>query len=153
MGFMDSYKRLDNLCKDIFGSNEGVSSYIRWMEEANSPLRATVSWKDDYYALKKYRHIRNKIAHEVGATEQNMCSIADVEWVEGFYARIMNGDDPLAKHRRLTVQKKASKPEREYTPSVPQNEDRSDSRAGAFAGFAFVVVLAFILYLVHLFTK
>ena len=72
MGFMESYKYLDNLCKDMNGI--GITGYIKDMEqEANGDLHVA-GWKKDYLQLKHYRYIRNQIAHENYANERDMCS-------------------------------------------------------------------------------
>lgn len=32
MSFMEAYKRLDNLCKDLLSSDKGITEYIRQMD-------------------------------------------------------------------------------------------------------------------------
>ena len=88
MGFMSSYKHLDNLCRDING--KGISGYIEDMENKRSAAFRIRSWEDDYKNRKHYRWVRNQIAHENNADEDTMCEDGDVDWLEGFYARIMN---------------------------------------------------------------
>ena len=34
--FMESYKHLDKICKEIFNSEKGVTTYIDTMKEVNS---------------------------------------------------------------------------------------------------------------------
>ena len=31
--FFEEYKKLDNLCKDLLGSNQGVTQYVNEMEQ------------------------------------------------------------------------------------------------------------------------
>lgn len=104
MGFMQAYKRLDTLCRDLNGI--GVTGYIEDMEKAANGSRHVSGWKADYQRLKYYRHIRNQIAHEVDATEEELCSPEDAVWIEEFYQRILQQTDPLAIHY------KASRPQR-----------------------------------------
>ena len=62
MRFMESYKHLDNLCKDMNGI--GVTGYIKDMEQEHNGGFYVAGWKNDYMQLKHYRYIRNQIAHE-----------------------------------------------------------------------------------------
>lgn len=94
MGFMQAYKRLDALCRDLNGI--GVTGYIEDMGKAVNGSLYVSGWNADYRRLKYYRHIRNQIAHEVDATEETMCSREDVIWIEEFYQRILQCTDPVA---------------------------------------------------------
>ena len=106
MSFMESYKKLDNLCKDLLSSNTGVTSYINEMDACDYTAKNIPNWQLDYKQLKHYRHIRNKIAHETNATEKNMCKKADEKWVEFFYKKIINQKDPLSLYRKNKAKKK-----------------------------------------------
>lgn len=101
MGFMESYKRLDNLCKDLYRSDRGISSYISDMEQHTAAARWIPGWEEAYRTLKHYRHIRNQIAHETDMDEQALCTAADVRWIEGFRERLLNRTDPLAQYTRM----------------------------------------------------
>lgn len=94
MGFMESYKHLDNLCRDMNGI--GITGYIKDMEQEQNGGFYVAGWKNDYMQLKHFRYIRNQIAHENYADESNMCSAGDTAWLDGFYRRIMEQTDPLA---------------------------------------------------------
>ena len=94
MGFLEAYKYLDNLCKDMNGI--GVTGYIRDMEQESNGDFYVGGWKKDYLQLKHYRYIRNQIVHENYANESNMCSDKDTAWLDEFYQRIMRQTDPLA---------------------------------------------------------
>lgn len=98
MGFMNSYKQLDKLCRETNGI--GVTGYIQDMEHVPNGAHYVPGWKDDYYNLKHYRHIRNQIAHETDVDENTLCSKEDTSWVDGFYHRIMKGSDPLTLYRK-----------------------------------------------------
>ena len=76
MRFMESYKHLDNLCKDMNGI--GVTGYIKDMEQEHNGGFYVAGWKNDY------------------ADESNMCSAGDTAWLDEFYRRIMEQTDPLA---------------------------------------------------------
>lgn len=107
MGFMESYKHLDNLCKDMNGI--GVTGYIKDMEQMQNGSFYVAGWKKDYMQLKHYRYIRNQIAHENYADESNMCSAGDTVWLDEFYRRIMEQTDPLALCYKETGVRSSSK--------------------------------------------
>lgn len=94
MGFLEAYKYLDNLCKDMNGI--GVTGYIRDMEQESNGDFYVGGWKKDYLQLKHYRYIRNQIAHENYAHESDMCSFKDTAWLDEFYQHIIGQTDPLA---------------------------------------------------------
>ncbi len=113
MGFIEQYKRLDNLCKDLLGSTTGVTTYIEHLERIRH-----LGNEEDFRKLKHYRYIRNQIVHENNCTEANMTSEEDVRWIVNFHSRILNQTDPLALRH-----KQSEKPEeyrrasnRQYKP-------------------------------------
>lgn len=98
MKFLQTYKRLDHLCRDMNGI--GVTGYLEDMEQIPDGAYLVPGWKEDYDQLKYYRHLRNRIAHEVNADEEDLCSAADVAWLEAFYGRILGENDPLVLCRK-----------------------------------------------------
>ncbi len=104
--FQEKYKQLDLLCKDIFSSKEGVSEYIKEMENTNSQFsRYILDWANVYKQLKHMRWLRNQLAHEVGAFNFDLCSDYDLKWLNDFYNSILNRTDPLAQVGQLERQK------------------------------------------------
>lgn len=101
MGFLDSYKRLDNLCKDLLGTDKGVSRYIEELERCERIKFQIGNWHYDYDNLKRLRHIRNLIVHENDVTEDNLCDVNDIKWIEDFHQKIINQKDPLAQYQKL----------------------------------------------------
>ncbi len=93
--FFEEYKSLDNLCRDILESEKGVSEYIERMENDDRGRMLVVDWDKDYKKLKSLRYIRNRLAHEDGAYEKDLCSVKDIAWISDFIARIMDETDPL----------------------------------------------------------
>ena len=102
LGFIESYKHLEKLCGEVLNDDRRISAYID--EMINTPRGSSLikSWDDDLKQLKHYRWVRNKIAHEPGYSEENMCDANDALWLDNFYARIMNQSDPLALYYRAT---------------------------------------------------
>lgn len=103
MSFIESYKRLDNLCKDLFMSETGVTTYIYNMEYIMYPRFQIINWDSDYKKLKQYRYIRNQIVHENSANEANLCNENDLQWIEQFYQRIIHRTDPLALYQEAEM--------------------------------------------------
>ncbi len=152
MGFLDSYKRLDNLCKDTLKSDTGITSYLDAMEHSRSGAASVPGWQDDYRALKHYRYIRNKIAHENGADEKSLCGADDVRWLEKFYNRLLRRTDPLSRCRErgkgrpgAEAQRAAPRKQRNYS-----HKKRSSSRHRG--GFVFIAV-AVLLFLAYIFLR
>jgi hypothetical protein len=102
MGFIDSYKRLEKLCGEVLNDDRRISAYID--EMVNNPRGSYYvrTWNDDLKKLKHYRWVRNKITHEPGYNEDNMCEPSDTWWLDDFYLRIMNQNDPLTLYRKAT---------------------------------------------------
>ena len=100
MNFIDSYKKLEKLCNEMYCDKHGISLYID--EMINTPMgsRYVKSWNEDLKQLKHYRWVRNQIVHEPGYTEANMCNRGDIQWINSFYSRIMSTSDPLALYRK-----------------------------------------------------
>ena len=110
MGFLESYKRLERLCRDVMDDDRRVSAYIDEMVRLSDGSRRLSGWDRDLKQLKHYRWVRNQIVHDPDCSEENMCGPEDVRWIEDFYARIMNQTDPLALYRRAVQAREARKP-------------------------------------------
>lgn len=155
MGFMSTYKHLDNLCSDMNGI--GVTGYIEDMEDSLNGKFHVPNWENDYRQLKHYRYIRNQIAHETYADEENMCSEEDEEWLDDFYDRIMNQTDPLALYRKATQPKPIKESAVSSEPSTYQtnqnyNTDHSEKKTSAAVIFS-IIIAALILFLIYTFIK
>lgn len=121
MEFINSYKRLEKLCNEIYDSNHGISAYIDDMARLTSAPLYVFGWNDDLKQLKHYRWLRNQIAHEPNCTEENMCEYGDAQWIDDFYDRIMNQSDPLAMYRKATRPRPAAKPKQQFPSPQPQH--------------------------------
>ena len=94
--FFDEYKHLDKMCREIFGSEQGVTEYINQMEYVPYVDRINViCWDADYKMLKHVRWIRNTIAHD---ERDSGCSEQDVQWVRTFYQRILDRNDSYSQY-------------------------------------------------------
>ncbi len=155
MSFMDSYKRLDNLCKTFAEYPKGISSYIEEMEKSNQVRYQSVGWSSDYSRLKEYRHIRNQIAHDNGIYEDEMCDVGDEEWLKDFHARILDQTDPLAQYfkaQRTYVQQSKKVSPMPSEPNITYSAKKQRNPIGcaaciALIGVAVLVIIALIILL------
>ena len=155
MGFMKASKHLDNLCRDMNGV--GVTGYIEDMEKSSTTGSYYVSgWNNDYLKLKRYRYIRNQIAHENYADEDNMCSDEDTAWLEDFYQRIMNQSDPLAlyhteKNKRQTASKPTVPASTQSPQHLPNRTDNQSKHRPAGCGMFIICAIVATILLVSFF--
>lgn len=104
--FFDEYARLEQLCCDIYQTQQGVSHYIDHMKQAGGYTAHTASWNADLQQLIRLRHIRNHFAHTPGAFLEEACDQSDIDWLVNFHNRILNRTDPLAElHKRSVANK------------------------------------------------
>lgn len=94
--YLEAYKSLDELCKQILRSDKGISKYIEEMENDRWGRMYVEGWKQDYKQLKHMRWLRNKLVHEVDSS--NYCDIYnnDIMWLENFKSRILSCSDPFS---------------------------------------------------------
>lgn len=115
--FFDEYTRLDNLCRDLYRTDAGVTSYIENMK--STPWREAHNvrgWEDDLKQLHHLRHIRNHLAHTPGAFCQAFCTQEDIYWVDNFYQRLLSRTDPIALLQKSMQSVKASSPKKKSHP-------------------------------------
>ena len=100
--FFEAYKRLDRLCSDAFSCRNGVTAYIDEMNRCSPRGRRLVlGWEQDLSTLKALRHLRNRMAHELDT--DGVCTEADAAEAGDFHARILSGNDPLARLNRMAA--------------------------------------------------
>jgi len=99
--FQEQYKKLDNLCKDCYNSREGVSEYIKQMDNCwLQGAKLVNEWEYLYKMLKHVRWIRNQLAHEVGTLNSDIVEEKDLLFVCDFYNKILHVEDPLSIMRK-----------------------------------------------------
>lgn len=95
--FLEAFKRLDKVCREMYMADKGVTSYINDMENVSQfEALSIANWDTDLRRLKQLRHLRNQLSHEVGTLNEDMCTQNDIDWLRTFYKRIFNRTDPLA---------------------------------------------------------
>ena len=140
MGFLESYKRLERLCRDVMDDDRRVSAYIDEMVRLSDGSRHVSGWDRDLKQLKHYRWVRNQIVHDPDCSEDNMCGPEDVRWIEDFHARIMNQTDPLAMYRRVTQGREAHEQVRDTGPGGRLGERSGCLTVLACVGFVLVML-------------
>ena len=102
-------------------------------------------WNEYLKTLKHYRWVRNRIVHDPGCTEENMCDPGDAVWLDNFYSRIINRTDPLALYRKATRPRPVQKPKpasAAYTYSQqPLRSKNSNRKSVGFVAFFIGVLL------------
>ncbi len=93
LDYLESYKRLDQLCRDMFRSKDGVTEYINQMDRVISRINSKQDWRNFYSRLKYQRRLRNDLVHN---TECSECTEEDIDEIEYFFDLILKQEDPLA---------------------------------------------------------
>lgn len=154
--FFEEYKSLDELCRQIYGSQPGITHYIDDMKgvpERN--YRHIPNWKADLKQLIRIRHIRNDLAHRQGAFDEEICTQEDIEWSQEFHERILKRSDPLALlHRYFVAQSQMIKAEKTERTRFSSQESlisvQNDNEDGEMKTFYFALTLFFIVTVVLL---
>ena len=87
LDYLESYKRLDQLCRDMFRSKDGVTEYINQMDRVISRINSKEDWRNFYSRLKYQRRLRNNLVHN---TECSECTEEDIDEVEYFFELILS---------------------------------------------------------------
>lgn len=120
--FLENYKYLDELCRQILSSERGISEYIDKMSNVRQGYRVA-GWDKDYKKLKKMRWIRNRLVHETDSFEDNLVNEEDSEWLHTFYCRIMECTDPFSLlHQSENINRKTQKQEKDRETTFKRNK-------------------------------
>lgn len=94
--FIEKYKQIDKICRDMFNSKEGISEYISKMEETPYLKKQKCYYFDEFYKqIKHLRWMRNQLAHEQ-PMDSEFCSDEDIDYLDDFYDNLLKCNDPLA---------------------------------------------------------
>lgn len=128
--FVDLYKRVDRFLRDAYDTQEGVSGYLRQMEDNSARGRQYVtSWEADYRRLKRLRWVRNQLSHEVGY-DSDLCEEEDYLWLEDFHNRLYNTSDPLAVLYRIENAKRRQAQQQRQRQAALQRQAEEQRRQG-----------------------
>lgn len=154
MSFIDSYKRLEKLCNEMYGANYGLSAYIDDMLNNPAGAKYIEDWNQTLKQLKHYRWIRNQIVHEPNCNEENMCAPDDSLWLDKFYSRILASNDPLSLYRKSGKQPSTNSSEQVYFSSkVCRKHKKRVSKHNKYWNIVILIwifiVAVVILYMAH----
>ena len=158
LDYLDSYKRLDQLCRDMFRSKDGVTEYINQMDRVISRINSKQDWRDFYSRLKYQRRLRNNLVHNTGCSE---CTEEDIDEIEYFFDLILKQEDPLAYIRRQqALTKKASIETNRYGSYHPIEQTEKSlferryrtNEMGIFGYFIYIIffVVIMVLFFTHI---
>lgn len=124
--FFDDYKQLDAVCRDMFSCQNGIGEYIVQMEQNSFMQHRVPLWNEDYRKLKRWRWLRNQIAHTTSSTE---CGQEDIEQLRSFHNRILNRQDSLAVLGQIQRTARQTPQQRqEEVLQIPQHRQRTVQR-------------------------
>lgn len=154
VAFLEEFKRLDNLCRTAFATEKGVTTYIDTMKAA--PLSAFAGidgWDSTLRTLIKLRSVRNKLSHEVGSMDGDLCTDADIDWLSQFYLKIKSKSDPISimyNGRKTEKPKnspaKISNKPKDETQEMPQKKPSQSNGFGS--AFLWIVVILFFIFVI-----
>ena len=154
LDYLDSYKRLDQLCRDMFRSKDGVTEYINQMDRVISRINSKQGWRDFYSRLKYQRRLRNNLVH---STECSECTEEDIDEIEYFFELILKQEDPLAYIRRQqALTKKASIETNRYGSYHPIEQTEKSlferryrtNEKSIFGNFIYIIIFVVIMVLI-----
>ena len=95
--FFDLFTKVDKLCIDIYQNEHGLADYVEDMRSISTcTVEEIPDWGADLFQLITLRNIRNSLINTPGAFSEEVCTQEQVDWLERFYQRIMDRQDPLA---------------------------------------------------------
>ncbi len=147
--YFDEYKAVDNICRDMLSADQGVSEYIRQMEDIESyACRQVKGWYEKYKMLKHLRWIRNQIAH---GEQQAEITPDDLAEIKNFHGQLLNVKDPLsiALHSQNKSLKQSSSVASNYDHTRHEsNEDEGEevTIVGVIIALLIVAIIGFVFW-------
>lgn len=99
--FLKTYKKLDELCKQVLSSTRGISEYIDQMQSECKNSSKVPNWDNDLKELKRLRWIRNQLVHDADSFDTLNITKEDISYLNEFRSRILNCEDPFAQLRNI----------------------------------------------------
>jgi hypothetical protein len=146
MAFLETYKRLDQLCRDLYRDDKGVSSYIEHMKSAGA--RQSPHWNATLQTLIRLRHIRNQLTHEVGTLDQPLCTAEDIQWLQQFHHSIINRTDPIALLRKANSRQHSHPRPRQNAAPIRRQNDHSETVLPTLGLLLVITVIIVFIYFV-----
>ena len=92
---VESYEKLDETCVNVLGFEGGVNDYISEMLSITNPEFKVDNWEEDYDSLCYYKNLIEKITTNDDEDNELVYDEYDVEWVNDYWQRIDEKEDPL----------------------------------------------------------
>ena len=99
--FLKTYKKLDELCKQVLSSTRGISEYIDQMQSECKNYSKIPNWDKDLKELKRLRWLRNQLVHDADSFDTLNIRKEDISYLNEFRSRILNCEDPFAQLRNI----------------------------------------------------
>ena len=116
--FLQAYIELDDICKQKFNSEKGITLYIEKMQQRHCD-------SEEIKTLKRLRYIRNKLVHEPNADISY--TSGDIQFLVDFKSSVREKKDPLAKSVREN-KSTAQAIKRKYLKSDKRNSSKKRKR-------------------------
>lgn len=140
--FLEEYKHLDKLIKEMFGTEKGVSDYI---DIATTTYN--LQYNNDIKTLKHLRYIRNRLTHDTDTLNTQMCTQADIDWLEGFYQKVYSVSDPLSLSLKTkSITKNIVNINIQNKENAPVQDNKHTSPIPVFLGVALAIVTVILIY-------
>lgn len=140
--FLEKYKHLDKLCRDMFGTEKGVTDYINSARN-NIYLQNNA----DIKTLVRLRHIRNQLGHDIDAFNTPMCSQRDIDWLDNFYKKVYNVSDPLSLSLKPDITtKRVVSFNRQSKSNFDTQDNEKISALPVFLGIVLAIITVILLY-------
>lgn len=139
--FLEAYKSLDELCKQILSSDRGISEYIDEMSKEQQAHLKVFCWENDYKQLKRMRWIRNRLVHETNSFEDNLITVEDIEWLQDFRSRIMKCTDSYSLLYQSRNAKRKATPKQEILPEKHYETCQSSQKLNLVVGVIILIVI------------
>lgn len=95
--FFDIFSKVDKLCIDIYQNEHGLADYVEDMRSISlNTVEDIPDWESDLLCLMSLRNIRNSLINTPGAFQEAVCTEEHLEYLEQFYQRILDRQDPMA---------------------------------------------------------
>ncbi len=142
INFLEEYKHLDKLLKDMFGTEKGISDYID-----TATTTYNLQYNSDIKTLKHLRHIRNSLSHDTDTLNAQMCTQADIDWLKDFYQKVYSVSDPLS----LILNSKSTTKDivninTKNKETIPVQDDERTSPIPVFLGIALAIITVILIY-------
>ena len=144
LDYLESYKRLDQLCRDMFRTKDGVTEYINQMDRLISRINSKQDWRNFYSRLKYQRRLRNDLVHN---TECLDCTEGDIDEIEYFFDLILKQEDPLAYIRKQQTLTRHASIQTSDSSSIRREYHSKKSGIVEFIIYMMVFVAIIVLFL------